>query len=229
MLSLLYAADSSPISPSLQLQTSFLNIFLHSLTLQTSFYHNISGGRTIDDICNWDPYLDEAASATAIVCFACNAFGLVESVCAEDMQIGQLHIEFVPPTTETLMLNRCSQSGIVDTRYLPREAYTIDISGNEYSGTLDLACLPSKLKTFAAADNQFSGRVVLVDLPKGLQGINLLRNRINTALVYYDNLPVSLKHVQIDHSDKGKVKPLQKQAKPVDKMIFRQFDPKQIE
>ena len=116
-------------------------------------------------------------------------YGIVARIDVTARSIGQLRIQFVPPTVEYLIITTAGQKSLLRTRDFPRRAASIFLHVNKFYGRLNLATLPEPLWVLNLSDNAFTGPIALTHLPQKLRSLNLSNNRIVQSVVYKSNMP----------------------------------------
>ena len=159
------------------------------------FLAEISEGEMFNNVCRWR----EENRRFAVWCHC----GIIKYVYIRNWAHGPVHIEYLPPTIDNLVLSSANQRFRLCCRSLPRKLKIAELTLNKIYGTPDLACLPDEMEEFFVAYNRLTGSISLEVLPETLQELDLRNNRIVQKRVLYAVLPPGLRIMWVNGNSIG--------------------------
>ena len=179
-----------PVSTEQQLQIDRQNILLEQFfgAIDSAYMEKRMGNRSIREVCDW-----EELPNCIISCWN----GLIHGMHLDGVQHGNFLIEYLPSTVAEIFIHSCKQKYQLQTRMLPRHIRWFSMYKNKLFGTIDLQGLPPRTLLLDVSRNNISGPIILRDLPQAMYNIFLDNNKIQQDVLFYSNLPVSLKLVSL--------------------------------
>ena len=135
---------------------------------------------------------------------SCSGATVTEIAYAE-RAVGAFRFHELPPTIKRLSISDCQQTARLHTRRLPRELVILSLSKNQIHGSIDLTTLPPPLKKAFLWNNLLTDPISLCHLPVHLILLELQGNRISQKVVWYDNMPETIRTIQLQYTDQTKI------------------------
>ena len=140
-----------------------------------------------------DPLTDHCLGWSGVTCVE----DVIVKVKYTKLLYGNFNIRALPPTVTFLQVFACQQKYALETRTLPRAAETVWLHRNRLFGSVELRTLPPRLCWMSLLRNELRGPIILTNLPFTLQSLQIGDNKIRQDIVYYANLPPSIRMIDL--------------------------------
>ena len=209
---LFLSADAD--SPSFALtRTEMQNALIQAVfqSIDPNVLHSISRAKPLVRLCDWPTFSQERpggaglGSNVQLFSVTCRRAAPIHLTFMEFANIGRIAYECLPPSLEKLIISRCEQRYVLQTRFLPRSLIELNMSWNKIYGTVDMQSVPRNLEVFDVSWNRITGPISLQDLPPTLKTVNLPRNKIVQRVVPCDPLPSNLQSIDLYRNRIGEV------------------------
>ena len=119
---------------------------------------------------------------------------------------GNFNLRALPHSTTSICIRNCKQTFEIQTRSLPQKLVFLSLILNKIWGRVDLTTLPPVLTTALLQRNKLTGPIKLTNLPESLYTLNLQYNNIQQEVVWYDNLPKTIRRIKLAMNGIGAVR-----------------------
>ncbi|KNH07177.1 leucine-rich repeat protein [Perkinsela sp. CCAP 1560/4] len=176
-----------------------------------------------------DPLTDHCLGWSGVTCVE----DVIVKVKYTKLLYGNFNIRALPPTVTFLQVFACQQKYALETRTLPRAAETVWLHRNRLFGSVELRTLPPRLCWMSLLRNELRGPIILTNLPFTLQSLQIGDNKIRQDIVYYANLPPSIRMIDLmnirGRTPINEIRALNPAEAVTDKSIFSGFPANRID